>query len=135
MGAHLLKPLICTDNRVAMACRVLIVEDQADLREMMDQMLTLEGFDTDTATDGADALGKLQGTGPQPHVILLDMMMPRMDGWTFVAQQVKNPALAVIPVVVLSAAPCEQLAGVRAVAILQKPLNFDDLLMVVRTHC
>ena len=49
MGAHLLKPLICTDNRVAMACRVLIVEDQADLREMMDQMLTLEGFDTDTA--------------------------------------------------------------------------------------
>jgi CheY-like chemotaxis protein len=118
-----------------MACRVLIVEDDPDLREMMDQMLTLEGFDTETATDGADALGKLQGTGAQPNLILLDMMMPRMDGWTFVDQQVKNPSIAGIPVVVLSAAPRDVLRGVRAAAILQKPLNFDHLLTVVRTHC
>jgi CheY-like chemotaxis protein len=56
--------------------------------------------------------------------ILLDMMMPRMDGRTFVDQQVKNPAIAGIPVVVLSAAPRDVLRGVRAAAILQKPLNF-----------
>ena len=77
---------------------------------------------------------EVAGAGPQPHVILLDMMMPRMDGWTFVAQQVK---------ILLSPSfqwwSCRRrhanFAGVRAVAILQKPLNFDDLLMVVRTHC
>ena len=97
-----------------MACRVLIVEDEPDLREMMDQLLTLEGFDTETATDGADALGKLQGMAPRPNLILLDMMMPRMDGWTFVARQIKNPAIAGIPVVVLSAAPRDVLRDVRA---------------------
>ena len=118
-----------------MPCRVLIVEDQADLREMMAQMLTLEGFDAETATDGVDALGKLQGTGPRPHLILLDMMMPRMDGWTFVDNQNRNPAIAAIPVVVLSALPRDRLRGVRVAAVLQKPLNFDNLLDTIRIHC
>lgn len=118
-----------------MPCRVLIVEDQADLREMMAQMLTLEGFDAETATDGVDALGKLQGTGPRPHLILLDMMMPRMDGWTFVDHQHRNPAIAAIPVVVLSALPRDRLRGVRVAAVLQKPLNFDNLLDTIRIHC
>jgi DNA-binding response OmpR family regulator len=118
-----------------MACRVLIVEDQPDLREMMAQMLTLEGFDAETATDGLDALGKLHGTGPPPQLILLDMMMPRMDGWTFVENQIRDPAIASIPVVVLSAVPRDRLRGVRAAAILQKPLNFDNLLATIRIHC
>ena len=118
-----------------MSCRVLVVEDDADLREMMAQILTLEGFETDTATDGADALTHLQRADPHPHVILLDMMMPRMDGWTFVRRQAQTPAIADIPVVVVSAAPGEQLRGVRAAAILQKPLNFDELITTVRTHC
>ena len=118
-----------------MPCRVLIVEDQADLREMMAQMLTLEGFDAETATDGIDALGKLLGTGPQPHIILLDMMMPRMDGWTFVDHQTNHPGIAAIPVIVLSAAPRSQLQDVRAVAVLQKPLNFDNLLDILRANC
>jgi two-component system response regulator MprA len=115
-----------------MLCRVLIVEDQADLREMMAQMLTLEGFDAETAIDGVDALGKLLGSGLQPQIILLDMMMPRMDGWAFVDRQTNNPAIAGIPVVVLSAVPRDQLQDVRAVAVLQKPLNFDDLLSILR---
>lgn len=118
-----------------MPCRVLIVEDQADLREMMAQMLTLEGFDAETATDGVDALGKLQGTGPRPHLILLDMMMPRMDGWTFVDHHNRNPAIAAIPVVVLSALPRDRLRDVRVAAVLQKPLNFDNLLDTIRIHC
>ena len=118
-----------------MPCRVLIVEDQADLREMMAQMLTLEGFDAETATDGLDALGKLLGSGLQPHIILLDMMMPRMDGWRFVDHQTNTPAIAAIPVVVLSAAPRNQLRDIRAVAVLQKPLNFDELLDILRANC
>ena len=118
-----------------MSCRVLVVEDDADLREMMAQILTLEGFETDTATDGADALTQLQTPGRSPDVILLDMMMPRMDGWTFVDRQAGTPAIADIPVVVVSAAPRERLRGIRAAAILQKPLNFDELIATVRTHC
>ena len=62
-------------------------------------------------------------------------MMPRMDGWTFVDRQAGTPAIADIPVVVLSAAPRERLRGIRAAAILQKPLNFDELIETVRTHC
>ena len=119
----------------AMACRVLIVEDDADLREMMAQMLTLEGFDAETATDGADALGKVGAVGPRPHIILLDMMMPRMDGWTFVERQRSSPAIADIPVVVVSAAPVSLLRGLPVAAVLQKPLNFDQLLATLRTHC
>lgn len=118
-----------------MPCRVLIVEDQEDLREMMAQMLTLEGFDAETATDGVDALGKLLRSAVQPQIILLDMMMPRMDGWGFVSRQAETPAIAGIPVVVVSAAPRDRLRGVRAAAILQKPLNFDELLTTVRAHC
>jgi two-component system, chemotaxis family, chemotaxis protein CheY len=95
----------------------------------------ITGFDAETATDGVDALGKLLRSGLQPHIILLDMMMPRMDGWTFVDHQTKTPAIAAIPVVVLSAAPRHQLRDIRAVAILQKPLNFDELLAILRTNC
>jgi DNA-binding response OmpR family regulator len=118
-----------------MSCRVLVVEDDADLREMMAQILTLEGFEADTATDGADALNHLKAAGPPPHVILLDLMMPRMDGWAFVDRQAATPAIAGIPVVVVSAAPRDRLRGIRAAAILQKPLNFDELITTVRTHC
>jgi CheY-like chemotaxis protein len=118
-----------------MSCLVLVVEDDPDLREMMAQILTLEGFDTDTATDGLDALMQLLTAGRHPHVILLDMMMPRMDGWAFVDRQAKTPSIADIPVVVVSAAPRDRLRGVRAAAILQKPLNFDELVTTVRTHC
>jgi two-component system response regulator MprA len=118
-----------------MSCRVLVVEDEADLRDMMAQILTLEGFETETATDGADALAQLQTAGHRPQVILLDMMMPRMDGWTFVNRQAETPAIAHIPVVVVSAVPRDQLRGVRAAAILQKPLNLDDLISTVRAHC
>jgi DNA-binding response OmpR family regulator len=118
-----------------MSCRVLVVEDDADLREMMAQILTLEGFEADTATDGADALTQLQTPGRHPDVILLDMMMPRMDGWAFVDRQAATPAIADIPVVVVSAAPRDRLRGIRAAAVLQKPLNFDELITTVRTHC
>ena len=117
-----------------MSCRVLVVEDDADLREMMAQILTLEGFEIDTAIDGVDALARL-AAGGHPTVILLDMMMPRMDGWAFVSRQAETPAIAGIPVVVVSAAPRDRLRGVRAAAILQKPLNFDELLTAVRAHC
>jgi two-component system response regulator MprA len=118
-----------------MSCRILVVEDDADLREMMARLLEFEGFDPVVAFDGQDAWEQLQASDPQPHVIVLDMMMPRMDGWAFRNRQASDPSVRDIPVVVLSAAPREQLTGVIAAAILLKPFNYDRLVAAVREHC
>jgi len=115
-------------------CPVLIVEDDEDLRDMMAQMLTIEGFETATVANGREALDYLHATG-KPHVILLDLMMPVMDGWEFRRQQKADPELAPVPVIVLSALDQGRAAPVDAEAFLKKPLDFDRLLELVRDHC
>ena len=115
-------------------CPVLIVEDDEDLREMMAQLLTLEGFDTATAANGREALDYLH-RADKPEVILLDLMMPVMDGWEFRRQQQAEPDLARVPVIVLSALDPTRAANVDATAFLKKPLDFDRLLDLVRTYC
>jgi CheY-like chemotaxis protein len=113
---------------------VLIVEDDADLREMMAQLLTLEGFHAAAVANGRDALEYLS-RGDRPHVILLDLMMPVMDGWEFRRRQQGDPALADVPVIVLSALDQSRAADLDGVAFLKKPLDFDRLLELVRQHC
>ena len=115
-------------------CPVLIVEDDEDLRDMMAQMLTIEGFQAATAANGREALEYLQHTS-KPNLILLDLMMPVMDGWEFRRQQKADPAIAPVPVIVLSALDPSRAAGVDAAAFLKKPLDFDRLLELVRAHC
>ena len=116
-------------------CPVLIVEDDPDLREMMAQMLSLEGFETATAANGQEALEYLHAT-PNPEVILLDLMMPIMDGWEFRRKQQADPALADVPVIVLSALDQPRADQVvDAAAFLKKPLDFDRLLDLVRGYC
>jgi CheY-like chemotaxis protein len=115
-------------------CPVLIVEDDQDLREMMAQLLTLEGYDTATVANGREALDYLHRTRT-PNVILLDLMMPVMDGWEFHRQLEADPALAPVPVIVLSAVDQVRAANIHAAAFLKKPLDFDRLLDLVRTYC
>jgi len=115
-------------------CPVLIVEDDEDLREMMAQMLTIEGFGTATVSNGREALEYLHSTR-KPHVILLDLMMPVMDGWEFRRQQKADPLIAPVPVIVLSALDQGRAAPMEAEAFLNKPLDFDRLLELVRDHC
>ena len=115
-------------------CPVLIVEDDADLREMMAQLLALEGYQTAAVANGREALEYLQQENV-PNLILLDLMMPVMDGWEFRRHQQANPALAAVPVIVLSALDQSRTAGVNAEAILKKPLDFDRLLELVRLFC
>src|SRR5204863_859824 len=83
-------------------CPVLIVEDDSDLREMMAQLLTLEGFQSAAVANGKEALRYLSA-GDTPNVILLDLMMPVMDGWEFRRVQQADPVLARVPTIVLSA--------------------------------
>src|SRR5262245_22661189 len=113
---------------------VLIVEDDADLREMMAQLLALEGFVATTVANGLEALEYLE-RGDKPDIILLDLMMPVMDGWEFRRQQQSDPTLASVPVVILSALDQRRAAEVNAVAFLKKPLDFDRLLQLVRQYC
>jgi CheY-like chemotaxis protein len=117
-----------------MRCNVLIVEDDADLREMMVQILSLEGVDAATATNGQEALDYLRGRDA-PKVILLDLMMPVMDGWEFQRERRRDPALADVPVVVLSALDETRAADAATHEFLKKPLDFDRLLQIVKAYC
>ena len=113
--------------------RVLIVEDDPDLRGLMAQLLTNAGFDTDVAINGQDALD--HALDNPPSVIVLDMMMPVMDGWAFRAHQRYCVTLAAIPVVILSAVPLARLRNVGAAATLQKPFHENELVAAVRAQC
>jgi CheY-like chemotaxis protein len=117
--------------------RILVIDDDDDIREVLQDVLLSEGFLVDAAKDGLDALEKLRRNG-HPPLILLDMMMPNMDGESFLKVLRGKPDLADAPVVVISgnAAVREKANSLRAAACLVKPFELDELLGVVRrlTH-
>src|SRR4051794_22433741 len=82
---------------------VLVVDDDADLRMLLSVTLQREGYSVTCCANGDDALRWLREAGQLPVVILLDLMMPVMNGWEFRGAQMKDPALARVPVVVISA--------------------------------
>ncbi len=110
---------------------VLIVEDDADLRDMMAQLLLLEGVAAQTAANGREALDYLHGSA-RPALILLDLMMPVMDGWEFRREQQRDPRLADVPVIVLSALDRMRAGDIGEAAFMKKPLDFDRLIDLVR---
>jgi len=113
--------------------RILVVDDDDDIREVMQELLVGEGFQVDVARDGMDALGKLE-VEASPPLILLDMMMPRMDGEAFLKALRAKPALAKASVVVISGngAAREKADNLQAAGCLVKPFELDELLEVVR---
>ena len=115
------------------AATVLVVEDDFDLRDALVPILEYEGHRVVSAANGREALDRLHAM-PRPSLILLDLMMPVMSGEEFRAEQLRDPALASIPVVVVSAHPSaeEQAARIGAAAVLKKPFDVDELLEQVR---
>jgi CheY-like chemotaxis protein len=114
---------------------VLIVEDDRDTREMLGRFLELEGFDVQTAANGELALKALQAEDP-PSVIILDLMMPVMNGWQFRRAQQSDPNLSQIPVVVVTAAGVrEDIPAINADGWLSKPVDFDRLLATIAPLC
>lgn len=108
---------------------MLVVEDDADMRGLIADLLSHEGYRVDEACTGIDALEKSRNTAPPPDVILLDLNLPMMDGWEFRVEQKRDPALARIPVVILSA---DAKAGaVDADHVLKKPFDANTLLDTV----
>jgi CheY-like chemotaxis protein len=117
-----------------MALRVLVVEDDDVIRQLITVNLELEGFEVFPAVDGQDALEKV--VGANPHVITLDVMMPRMDGWATAAKLREDPATAGIKIVLLSAraqeADLQRGKRIGVDAYLTKPFDPDELIEVVR---
>jgi CheY-like chemotaxis protein len=111
---------------------VLVVEDEQDLREMMRDALELNGYTVVTAVHGQEALGKLASI-EHLCLVILDLLMPVMNGWDFLARFRQRDELASVPVVVHTSAASQAPAGVTRV--LQKPLRFDRLLSIVREYC
>lgn len=115
---------------------VLIVEDDAAIRDVFAEVLGSAGHDVSLARDGAEAMRLLLG-GVAPCVIVADLLMPVLDGWGLAAQVARNPRLASIPLIVLSAqlGSGQQELPPGARARFTKPISIDALLTIVEQNC
>jgi CheY-like chemotaxis protein len=111
-----------------------VVEDDEDLREILHYVLAQTGLRVDVAIDGIDALHKLEADG-KPPVIVLDMMLPNMDGKTFLRALSLRPVLAGAPVVAMSGSPAalREARTMGAAACLLKPFDIEKLISLVGT--
>jgi CheY-like chemotaxis protein len=119
------------------SCRqVMVVDDDVEIREVLRRLLQFEGYKVASASNGREAISRLRGPD-DPCLILLDLMMPVMNGWQFRLEQRRDPHLAEIPVVVLSAVgnSREKAASLEADGYIDKPIDFDELLETVVRHC
>jgi len=114
---------------------ILVVEDDFDIREALIQILEEEGYAVRGAANGQEALD-VAAAEPVPKLILLDLMMPVMNGWQFRAEQMKDPRLAPVPVLLISADPQVQPKAEKlgVAALLKKPISLDELLAAVKSH-
>jgi CheY-like chemotaxis protein len=115
---------------------ILIVEDDADQRESLADLLQHEGYRVAKAANGREALQHLRSVEP-PCIILLDLMMPVMNGWEFREQQQQDPRLSAIPVAVVTGIrnTVDRVSALGAVGYFQKPVDLDALLETVATYC
>jgi CheY-like chemotaxis protein len=112
---------------------ILVVDDDEDIRIMLAMALGTGGYSVETAADGIEAL-QLLSAGLEPSLVLLDMMMPRMDGETFLRAMREKPSIASIPVVLLSGdnSTCKNAQDLHADGCIVKPVELDDLLGTVK---
>ncbi len=110
---------------------VLLVDDDSAVRRTIARFLDRDGLSVVEADNGREALTYLEGGGAA-SVIVLDLRMPVMDGWTFRKQQRAHPTLSAIPVVVLSGADADRFDELQAAATFEKPASFSELAKCVR---
>jgi CheY-like chemotaxis protein len=114
---------------------ILIVDDDNDVRAALAELLEEEGFAVEGAHNGREALARLRCGTVHPAVILLDLMMPGMDGWDFRSEQMRDPKLARVPVVIVSASGFSR-ESIRTqfhpAGYVEKPIERAELLGVIR---
>jgi CheY-like chemotaxis protein len=113
---------------------ILVVDDDRGALEALSDILEYEGYVVTRAENGLQALERLHSP-PRPSLIILDLLMPVMDGWEFRTRQKQDPdpGLAAIPVLVVTAVGAT--AGIDAAMILRKPVDVDALLRTVARYC
>lgn len=111
---------------------ILIVDDDDDIRETLRDLLEDEGYQVLEASNGREALARLRHGSV--CVVLLDLMMPIMDGWEFREEQLADPAIASVPVVIITASGRTN-GSLGGVDILKKPLRVETVLEVVAARC
>ena len=109
---------------------LLIIEDDPGTRDMLSALLEKDGREIVTVGDGQEAFDRLSDL-PRPRLILLDLAMPRMDGWEFLRRQLADPSIADIPIIVLSGSALP--AGAKHQ--LAKPVDVERLLALVGQYC
>jgi CheY-like chemotaxis protein len=114
------------------AGRILIIEDEENIRTGLQQLLESEGYRVSTACDGVEGLKAARGT-PDLNLILLDLMMPIMDGRQFLVEKGQDQDIADLPVVVLTAGN-DQVSSKDIRAVMRKPFNIDRLLETIQKH-
>jgi CheY-like chemotaxis protein len=116
-----------------MPSTILIVEDDADIRESVRDLLEEEGYAVVVANNGQQALDLLHKAAPLPSLLLVDLLMPVMDGVEFLQRIQLDQRLVPIPVLVFSASSTVQPPA--GTPMLRKPLAMDELLEAIRQHC
>jgi CheY-like chemotaxis protein len=112
----------------------MVIDDDHDIRESFASLLTDAGVEVTVARNGREALDVLRAAAAPPCLIFLDLMMPVMDGFEFRQEQSRDPGLADIPVIVITAGRTLQPpSNVRHV--LRKPFRFEDVIKMVETYC
>lgn len=112
---------------------ILVIEDDDDIRQVIRVYLEIEGYPVITAANGKQGL-ELLSQGPRPGLIILDLMMPIMNGWEFVDLLQSDDALASIPVIVVTA-DTARIRSIRARRVIHKPFDPDVLYEVAREYC
>ena len=116
------------------ASEVLIVEDDDLIREAVRELLEFEGIRALTAENGQQALNLLRESSSPPALILLDLMMPVLDGWSFLEERSRDARLSEIPVVVVTAVSDDKLKEVSADGVIKKPFDFKELVSSIRSY-
>jgi CheY-like chemotaxis protein len=113
---------------------VLVVDDDSAVRRMILLLLRSDGYETESAKDGAEALALMRRR--RPCLVLLDLTMPMMDGWEFRKHQLADPALADIPVVCMTGiVHSEDVERILGIPCLRKPVDFPSLIRAVEKFC
>jgi CheY-like chemotaxis protein len=113
---------------------VLVVDDDPDIRESLREVLEDEGYDVACVGNGREALDHLKAAKPRPCVILLDLMMPVMDGWQFRREQKLDADIADIPLVVITATGKRPVL-IDAAELVMKPLDLSQLFAAIERYC
>lgn len=113
---------------------ILVVEDNIDIQENLKRVLEYEGYNVFTADNGKEALDELAHI-PTPGLILLDLMMPVMNGWEFIEEVNKDLMLATIPIVVVTAIGDKSKTPKTDGGYIPKPIDLSALMNTVRAHC